>query len=313
MPESRATSVSPAMRPREQRFGLGCALITPFAADGGIDHSRLVAHARYCLDEGCASITFFGTTGEGASVGLAARAAALERVAGAGFDLARQVLVGVASAAVDEAVAQANQLLDAGGRGLLLAPPFYFKGVGDEGLYRWFSTVLERCRAPREVILYHIPSVTAVPLSSALIGRLACAFPGVIAGIKDSSGDWATTKRYLADHPGLHVLVGDERQLARAVRHGGSGAINGFSNFCARLLRPMVDDGTEAPGVAALVDTLLELPVTPAVKALVAHRAKDTSFLRTAPPLVPIDAATCARLGAALDALLAGSAGAPPP
>jgi 4-hydroxy-tetrahydrodipicolinate synthase len=74
----------------------------------------------------------------------------------------------------------------------------------------------------------------------------------------------------------------------------------------------MVDDGTDAPGVAALVDTLLELPVTPAVKALVAHRAKDTSFLRTAPPLVPIDAATCARLGAALDAVLEGSAGAPP-
>jgi 4-hydroxy-tetrahydrodipicolinate synthase len=290
-------------RPKEQRFGLGCALITPFAADGSIDRGRLVAHARHVLGEGCASVTLFGTTGEGASLGLVSRAAAIDAMVAAGFDFPRQVLAGVAAASVEDAVAQADQLTDAGGRGLLLAPPFYFKGPGDEGLYRWFSTVLERARAPREVILYHIPSVTDVPLSSALIGRLARAFPGVIAGIKDSSGDWATTQRYLADHPQLHVLVGDERQLARAIRHGGSGAINGFSNFCARLLRPMVDDGTDVPAVAALVDLVLRFPVTPAVKALVAHRYGDDAYLLTAPPLVPTEPGARAQLAAAFDAL----------
>jgi 4-hydroxy-tetrahydrodipicolinate synthase len=290
-------------RPREQRFGLGCALITPFAADGSVDRGRLVAHARQVLGEGCASVTLFGTTGEGASLGLASRAAAIDAMVAAGFDFPRQVLAGVAAASIEDAVAQADQLTDAGGRGLLLAPPFYFKGPGDEGLYRWFSTVLERARAPREVILYHIPSVTDVPLSSTLIGRLARAFPGVIAGIKDSSGDWATTQRYLADHPQLHILVGDERQLARAIRHGGSGAINGFSNFCARLLRPMVDEGTEVPAVAALVDLVLQFPVTPAVKALVAHRYGDDAYLSTAPPLVPTEPPARARLAAAFDAL----------
>src|SRR5512137_1346420 len=147
-------------RPREQRFGLGCALITPFAADGGVDRGRLVAHARQVLGEGCAAVTLFGTTGEGASLGLASRAAAIDAMVAAGFDFPRQVLAGVAAASIEDAVAQADQLTDAGGRGLLLAPPFYFKGPGDEGLYRWFSTVLERARAPREVILYHIPSVT---------------------------------------------------------------------------------------------------------------------------------------------------------
>ena len=290
-------------RQREQRFGLGCALITPFAADGSVDRGRLVTHARQVLGEGCASVTLFGTTGEGASLGLASRAAAIDAMVAAGFDFPRQVLAGVAAASIEDAVAQADQLTDAGGRGLLLAPPFYFKGPGDEGLYRWFSTVLERARAPREVILYHIPSVTDVPLSSTLIGRLARAFPGVIAGIKDSSGDWATTQRYLADHPQLHILVGDERQLARAIRHGGSGAINGFSNFCARLLRPMVDEGTEVPEVAALVDLVLQFPVTPAVKALVAHRHGDDAYLRTAPPLVPTEPAARAQLAAAFAAL----------
>ena len=132
-------------------------------------------------------------------------------VGAAGIDLSRQVLAGVAASSIEDAAAQANQLFDAGGRGVLLAPPFYFKGPGDEGLFRWFAAVLERCRSPREVILYHIPSVTQVPLSSSLIGRIDRAFPGVVGGVKDSSGDWATTERLLADHPHLHILVGDER------------------------------------------------------------------------------------------------------
>jgi 4-hydroxy-tetrahydrodipicolinate synthase len=294
-----------SMRPRHQRFGLGCALITPFSADGAVDHARLVAHAKHVLAEGCATVTLFGTTGEGASLGYTDRAAMIESLGKAGVDLPRKLLAGVAASSVEDAAAQANQLFDAGGRGVLLAPPFYFKGPSDEGLYRWFSSVLERCRSPREVILYHIPSVTSVPLSSALIGRVDRGFPGVIAGIKDSGGDWDTTERYLADHPRLHVLVGDERLLARAVRHGGSGAINGFSNFCARLLAPMVDDGTEVPGVAELVDMVLTHPVTPAVKALVAHRHDDEGYLFTAPPLVPATATARVQLTRALDALLA--------
>jgi 4-hydroxy-tetrahydrodipicolinate synthase len=215
------------------------------------------------------------------------------------------VLAGVAASAIEDAAAQVNQLFDAGGRGVLLAPPFYFKGPGDEGLFRWFAAVLERCRSPREVILYHIPTVTLVPISSALVGRIDRAFPGVVGGVKDSSGDWATTERLLGDHPHLHILVGDERLLARNIRHGGSGAINGFSNFCARQLLPMVEDGTEVPGIAALVDLVLRHPVTPAVKALVAHRYGDDGFLATAPPLEPVGVEARAELGAALDRLLA--------
>jgi 4-hydroxy-tetrahydrodipicolinate synthase len=292
------------MRPRERRFGLGCALVTPFGANGAVDLPRLVAHAQRVLAEGCASVTLCGTTGEGASIGFGERAAMLDALARAGLDLPRQVLVGVAASAVEDAVAQADQLFDAGGRGVLLAPPFYFKGPGDEGLFRWFAAVLERCRSPRGVVLYHLPSVTQVPLSSALVGRIDRAFPGVIVGVKDSSGDWPTTERFLADHPQLHILVGDERLLARAVRHGGSGAINGFSNFCARQLLPMVDDGAEVPGIGALVDLVLRYPVTPAVKALVAHRYGDDGFLAAAPPLEPADAAARAVLGEALDRLL---------
>ncbi|CAG0949790.1 4-hydroxy-tetrahydrodipicolinate synthase [Burkholderiales bacterium] len=293
-----------APRPPSQRFGLGVALVTPFARDGAVDLARLCAHARRVVDDGCSSVTLFGTTGEGASIGTGQRAAMLEAMDDAGFDLRAQVLAGVAASSVEDAAAQANQLYDAGGRGILLAPPFYFKGVGDEGLYRWFASVIERCREPREVIVYHIPSITSVPLSSPLIGRLKRAFPGIVTGVKDSSGEWTNTERLLADHADLHILVGDERQLARAMRQGGSGAINGFSNFCAREILPMVERGADVPGIAGLVDLLLRRPVTPGVKALVAHRYRDDAFVAVAPPLVPADDAARAELAAAFDRAL---------
>jgi 4-hydroxy-tetrahydrodipicolinate synthase len=306
MSESTIATPTAARKPRPaaQRFGLGVALVTPFEREDNVDLARLTAHARRCLDEGCSSVTVFGTTGEGASLGTWQRASVLESLDDAGVDLRSHVFAGVAASSIEDAAAQANQLYDAGGRGILLAPPFYFKGVGDEGLFRWHASVIERCRSPREVVVYHLPSVTSVPLSSSLVGRLKRAFPGVVTAVKDSSGDWASTERLLADHPDLHILVGDERLLARAVRHGGSGAINGFANFCARALLPMVERGDEVPGIGALVDLLLKHPVTPGVKALVAHRYRDDAFLAVAPPLVAIDAAVRAELAAAFDRLV---------
>ncbi len=289
------------MRDADKRFGLSCATITPFATNGSVDVPRLLSHLHRCRSEGCDSFTLFGTTGEGASVGLAERNLALESVIDTfGGD---KTLVGVVANAPEDAAAQANPLLDAGGRGLLLAPPFYFKGVDDEGLYAWFSRAIEAMHEPRGVFLYHLPSVTQVPLSIALIQRMKLAFPDVIEGVKDSGGEWDYTERLLAAHADLHILVGDERLLARAMRHGASGAINGFSNFCARRLRPMIERGEEDPGMSALVDLLLKFPATPGVKALVAHVARDPSYARAAPPLRTLPEADATTLVAAFEAL----------
>jgi 4-hydroxy-tetrahydrodipicolinate synthase len=291
----QTTTTAPAARPRprDSRFGLSCASITPFEAGGAIDVPRLVDHLRRCLDDGCSSLTLYGTTGEGASIGVAERERALDACVGAfGAD---RLLVGVMASAVDDAATQANMLFDAGGRGVLLAPPFYFKDPGDEGLYAWFSRALEAMHAPRGVFLYHLPSVTAVPLPIALVDRLKRAFPGVIAGVKDSGGDWSYTSALLAAHADLHVLVGDERLLARAMRHGASGAINGFSNFCAARLAPLLE-GEDSPAISALVDLLLRFPVTPGVKALVAHVRGDEQYARVLPPLVDLPPGPSAQL-----------------
>jgi len=299
--QTTSAAGAPAMRDADRRFGLSCATITPFAANGSVDVPRLISHLHRCLGEGCDSFTLFGTTGEGASVGLSERNLVLESLIDTfGGD---KVLIGVAASAPEDAAAQANPLLDAGGRGLLLAPPFYFKGVDDEGLYAWFSRAIEAMHAPRGLFLYHLPSVTQVPLSTSLIERVKLAFPEVIAGVKDSGGEWSYTERLLDVHGDLHILVGDERLLARAMRHGASGAINGFSNFCARRLRPMIDRGHEDPGLSALVDLLLTFPVTPGVKALVAHVAHDQRYARAAPPLLTLPEADAAALVAAFEAL----------
>lgn len=298
-----ASSAVAGLQPRApaDRFGLSCASITPFTAAGAVDDARLVAHLQRCLAEGCSSFTLFGTTGEGPSVDRRERERALHAV------LARlpaaQALVGVMANAPRDAAEQAQPLLDAGGRGVLLAPPSYFKGVPDDALYAWFARAIEAMRNPRGVLLYHLPSVTAVPLPVALVGRLKAAFPGVVTGVKDSGGEWTYTEALLAAHPELHILVGDERLLARAIRHGGSGAINGFSNFCTPQLLPMVERGDEVPQVSALVTQLLAVPVTPAIKALVAHVAHDAEFRRCAPPLADLPEASLRPLAEALDRL----------
>ena len=115
VPGTPASAAPQAMREPGRRFGLGVALVTPFARDGSVDLARLRAHARRCLDEGCSSVTLFGTTGEGASLGSSQRASMLEALDDAGFDLPTQVLAGIAASSVEDAAAQANQLFDAGG------------------------------------------------------------------------------------------------------------------------------------------------------------------------------------------------------
>src|SRR5215831_11815000 len=135
------------MPQQPQRFGLSCALATPFAPNGTVDLPRLVAHSRSRLAAGCASVTICGTTGEGASLGAESREDMLGALRAAGIDLGREVVVGVAASSVEEALAQAGQAASFGCRTLLLPPPFYFKDASDEGLLRWLSLVLLRLAA----------------------------------------------------------------------------------------------------------------------------------------------------------------------
>ncbi len=290
------------------RFGLSAAMTTPFRPDGAVDLAKLGAHARWCLENGCSSVTVFGTTGEGASIATSARGRVLEALAATGVR-GPDVVFCMAASAVEEALDQGRMAHDFGCRGLLLTPPFYFKGVSDEGLFSWFSQVLEALGpAARGVILYNIPSVTQVPLSIELIGRLKQAFPGIVTGVKDSSGDWDYTPRLLAAHGDLAILIGDERYLAEGVRRGGQGAISGLANVCPGALLPLATDGQGDERINRLVDEVLRHPVIPAVKTLVAQRTGDASWLTVRAPLVSLPAAERDRLCSAFDGLFAAKA-----
>jgi 4-hydroxy-tetrahydrodipicolinate synthase len=272
-------------------FGLSCALATPFLPDDGIDYARMVQHARNCLSEGCSSVTVFGTTGEGSSLGLAERIKAVAALREAG--IAPQAIIGgVMSASQDDALEQARLLLDANCKAVLLAPPFYFKGVSDDGLFGWFSGLFDKLGAQaRDVILYNIPSVTAVSLSVSLIGRLRAAFPRVVTGVKDSSGDWPYTQGLLAAHSDLIILIGDERHLAHGVRLGAQGAISGLANVIAPRLLRLVQQGVDDPAIVQFVNQVVSYPVIPAVKALVATKTGDDNWRRMRSPLVDLSPA----------------------
>ena len=289
---------------RANRFGLSVALATPFAEDRSIDLPRLVAHGRQSLADGCTSLTVFGTTGEGASLGLNERQRALGALVGAGIDPRTQLVVGIAAASVEDAIAQGRAGLMLGCPSFLLAPPFYFKGAGDEGLFDWFAEVLTGLDPKAcNVILYHIPQVTSVGLSMALVGRLKKAFPKQVAGVKDSSGDWDNAQALLKHHGELHILIGDERLLAKAMNLGASGAITGLANVAPDLMLPLIE-GIEEPRVNAMVEQVLPYAVTAAVKALVGHRRKDpVAWSRMRAPLKSLSESDCQKLFAAIDAI----------
>ena len=285
------------MSSSKNAFGLSCALATPFRANGEIDFPLMTQHARNCLEEGCGSVTLFGTTGEGASLGFSERVRTIAAFKEAGFDARRTLIGGVASSSLEDALGQTSLLMDADCRAVLLTPPFYFKNLSDDGLFAWFAALFEKLgpRA-RDVILYNSPSVTSVALSITLIGRLRAAFPQVITGVKDSSGNWAYTRELLAVHSDLTILIGDERHLAQGVKLGAQGAISGLANLVAPRLLPLAVEGREDPHIVRLVEEVIKYPVIPAIKALVAVKTGDAGWIQARAPLLTLPASDAAAL-----------------
>jgi 4-hydroxy-tetrahydrodipicolinate synthase len=284
------------------RFGLSAAIATPFDERGRIDVPLLLAHARDLLARGVDVITLFGTTGEGPSISGAERAAALAEVAAGGLDPGR-VIMGVLAGPPDEAVAQSRAALEAGCRGLLLAPPFYFKGVAEDGVAAWYDAVLGALgSAAREIFLYNIPQFTGVPLRPGLVRRIAAAHPGAVVGVKDSEGEWSRTEALLEACRDLMILVGAERHVPGAMRRGAAGTICGYANAIPEAMRRAVYEAEEAPEIAAIEAVLSPFDPFAGMKALIAQRTGRDGWLNMRPPLAPLGAEARARLAVALDA-----------
>ena len=283
------------------QFGLSCALALPLAGTFDIDFPRLVAHAQRSLASGCSSVTVFGTTGEGASISLAEREQILAALAESGIGM-DQVIGGVTASSVGDAVAQARLVIERGCRAALVAPPFYFKDPTDDGLSNWFSLFCEKLGEERiKVILYHIPSATATPLSVRLISRLRESFPRTIQGVKDSGSDWSYTEALLKSHSDLAILIGNERHLAAGVRLGASGAISGLANLLPEILLRIIETGRDDNRITSLATEILRFPVIPAIKVLLAYRDNNPAWATPRSPLVRLSKADATSLSLAFD------------
>jgi 4-hydroxy-tetrahydrodipicolinate synthase len=293
------------MNPATSVSGLWCALLTPLDAAGGVDRTRLVRHAQALLAEGVDGVAPFGTTGEGQSFTVAERIAGAEALLAAGIP-GRQVVAATGCAALPDTVTLTRHGVQSGCAACLVLPPFFWRDVSDDGLFMWYARLIDSVGDARlRLYLYHIPQVSGVPLSVDLIARLAAAFPGIVAGVKDSAGDWNNTLALLVRMPQLAILVGHEPDLPKLMRAGGAGTICGIANVHPRMVRALLSPDV-APAdeqrIATFLDIALRQPILPAFKAIVAERTRDPGWMAVRPPLVPLDPPARERLFAALRA-----------
>lgn len=289
--------------------GVFSPVLTPFDADLVPAPDRYVRHCRWLLDQGV-GLAVFGTNSEANSLSVAEKRALLDTLLEAGVPAAR-LMPGTGCCALPDTIELTKHAVRAGCAGTLMLPPFYYKGVSDEGLYRAYARVIESVADHRlRIYLYHIPPVAQVPLSPALIERLLKTYPGTIAGIKDSSGDWNTTAALLERFApqGFDVFCGSESFLLATLRGGGAGCITATGNVnptaIVELFRTWRDEGAEARQQALDVTraAFAAFPMIAAMKAALAWKTGNAAWATLRPPLVELDAAQRTALQGALGA-----------
>jgi 4-hydroxy-tetrahydrodipicolinate synthase len=274
--------------------GLWCATLTPVGGDGRIDHARFARHAHWLFAQGVQGVAPFGTTGEGQSFSVDERRDGVEALLRADVAGSR-IVPGTGCASLPETIALSKHAVQSGCRACLVLPPFFWKDPSDEGLFAWYAKLVEGVADARlRIMLYHLPQVSWVPLSVDLVARLAAAFPGVIAGIKDSEGRWENTAALLARAPQLTVVIGHEPHLPKLMRAGGAGTICGIANVFPRLVQALLGP---APGaqdearIARFIEILFAQPFLAAFKCMVADRTGEAEWRNMRLPLIPLTAA----------------------
>ncbi len=268
-----------------------------------------IAHCRRLLDQGCDGLAVLGTTSEANSFSVPERLALLDALAEGGIPGGR-VIPGTGCCAIPDTVALTRKALEIGAAGVLMLPPFYYKGVGDDGLFAAYSEVIERVGdAALKIYLYHIPPMSNVPITYRLIERLIAAYPGTVVGIKDSGGDFANMTGMVDAFPGFRVFSGADTFLLPLLRAGGAGAITACNNVAAHLSVRIYADwrGAGADGdqqaLDAVRDIVLKFPLVAALKEIVANATGDDGWRRQRPPLETLTPEQAAALKAELAAI----------
>jgi 4-hydroxy-tetrahydrodipicolinate synthase len=277
--------------------GVLAPVVTPFRKDYAPDAQRFVRHCKWLLEHGCAGLAVFGTNSEANSLSADERMTLLEQLVEAGVP-ASKLMPGTGCSALTDSVRLTGHAVKLGCAGVLMLPPFYYKGVPDEGLFRNFSEVIQRVGDDRlQLYLYHIPPVAQVPITLPLIEMLLEAYPKTVAGVKDSSGDWNNTKAMIDAFAkrGFEVFAGSEVFLLKNMRAGGVGCITAGANVNPHGIDKVYRawQSADAEKLQAEIDRVRQIlqsqvSMIPALKAAIAHYAQDADWMTVRPPLVEL-------------------------
>jgi 4-hydroxy-tetrahydrodipicolinate synthase len=287
--------------------GVIAAVATPIDENGAPDLKRAVNLARYLLDNGCDGLNVLGTTGEATSFSLDERKGVMDAYKTNGLPLHR-LMVGTGAAAVSDAVALTRHAAELGFAGALVLPPFYYKGVPDDGLVAYIDALVKATeRKPIPIYLYHFPAMSGLPWHITLIGRLLDSFSSRIVGLKDSSGDMGYARSAAAISKTFAVFPSTEACLSEARSGVFAGCISATANINADLCARAWSQGdTGALDAAVAIRKLFDgKPLVSGVKALLAHIHGDAGLARVKPPLAPFSAADRASVIAGHDAVRA--------
>lgn len=273
--------------------GVIAAIATAVDPQGSPDIGRSTALARHLLDNGCDGLNVLGTTGEATSFSLAQRLSVMNGYRQAGLPLER-LMVGTGAAALADAVALTGHAAELGFAGALILPPFYYKGVPDDGLFAYMEVIVSAtAKQPIPIYLYHFPAQSGLPWHTGLIARLLDAFGDRVIGLKDSSGDMAFAREAAAIRPGFRVFPSTEAALLEARSGTFAGCISATANLNADLCARAWRDGNQAALEAAVsIRKLFDgKALVSGVKALLAHIHGDPEWARVQPPLSAFPAA----------------------
>ena len=290
--------------------GVLAPVVTPFRSDLSPDPERFISQCKWMLSQG-SGLAIFGTNSEANSLSVNERIALLDSLLAADVDASR-MMPGTGCCALTDTVRLTEHAAKAGCAGVLMLPPFYYKDVSEEGLYRSFAEVIERVGDSRlRIYLYHIPPVAVVGITPGLVERLMKAYPTAIAGMKDSSGDWNNTKVFLDAFAkqGFDVFVGSESFLLANMRAAGAGCISATANVnpaaIDKLYREWRNDDAQAQqqSLDAVRKATGQYVMIPALKAVVAHYTKDPEWATVRPPLTALPKEQAAKVVSDLQAL----------
>ena len=276
--------------------GVLTAVLTPLKNDLSIDHDALAAHCRWLLANGGDGIVVLGTTGEANSFTVEERLEAIDRIVRSGLPVDR-LMIGTGCCAFPDTIRLTKFAVERGVGGILMLPPFYYKQVNETGLARYFDLVISGVNDERlKIYLYNFPKLSGIVFSATFAGRLVREYPGIVVGMKDSSGDWEHMAEIIREIPGFKIYAGTEKLLLRILREGGAGCISATTNatigMAARLFRNWRTDEADAlqEQLTAVRNAFEGYPFTSALKQMFFEWTKNPAWLNVRPPNSLIEA-----------------------